>query len=537
MSTTSIGCCAERLPRVPLARWLSPRSKPERQSKRESCAHAATIPAPLSVISVLLCTGLLSLSVRADILIRDITLIDAINGSRPNSSLLIQGDRIASINPTPAEVSQDADIIEGGGRFLIPGLWDSHVHYTFDPEIETSMPALLLAHGVTSVRDTGGLLQNVTPWAAASARAPNQHPDYFFAGPLLDGAPPVYAGQAPGYPTISVTVDTPEVARSSVQELVASGASLIKAYEMLQVDVLAALVSEARSLNVPVTAHVPLLMSALDAARAGISSFEHLRNLEIDCSSKRDQWLSERRAMLSEGQDRPGHELRLDAHRAHRETSTLTLDWAHCQQVLAEHAALGVIHIPTLALILAVYEPFLSEPTWQQSFDLLPQGVAQDWRERVGPLNELFTRNAEGNPGRDAYLDWVKRTVSWMADKHMLMAGTDSPLLFMTPGVSLHKELEAMVSVGVTPLQALEAATLTPARYFSLAAQRGSIDEGKVADLVLLEADPLIDIRNTRRIAAVIRRGVTLDRQALDGLLTEARQRQQDSGVPLVHFE
>ena len=517
---------SEKLPREPFSRSRSPRSKPERQSKWWSCADAPAIPAHLSVISVLLGVGLLSLSARADTLIRDVTLIDAVNGSRADSSLLIQGDRIAAINPDPAEVPQDVSVLEGQGRFIIPGLWDAHVHYTFDPEIEASMPALLLAHGITSVRDTGGQLEKVAPWAAESARTPNRHPDYFFAGPLIDGAPPVYAGQAPGYPNISVTVDTPEAARTMVRELVASGASLVKAYEMLTPDVLAALVSEARSLNVPVTAHVPLLMSALDAAAAGISSFEHLRNLEIDCSSKRDHWLSERQALLLAGQDRPGNELRLDTHRAHREASSLTLDWALCQQVLTQHASLGVIHIPTLALILAVYEPFLAESTWQQTFDLLPERLAQDWRERAMTLDRLFTRNAEGNPGADAYLDWVKRTVSWMADKHMLMAGTDAPLLFMTPGASLHKELEAMVSVGVTPLQALEAATLTPARYFSQASQRGTIDEGKVADLVLLEANPLIDIGNTRRIAAVIRRGVTLDRVALDGLLSEVRQRQ-----------
>lgn len=126
--------------------------------------------------------------------------------------------------------------------------------------------------------------------------------------------------------------------------------------------------------------------------------------------------------------------------------------------------------------------------------------------------------------GLQDYLAWVKQVIAHLADDSMLMAGTDTPLWLMTPGYSLHKELEALVSAGLTPLQALEAATLTPARFFTLEGESGSIAPGQRANLVLLRSNPLEDIRNTRDIETVVRGGRVYDRIALDALLAQTRE-------------
>jgi imidazolonepropionase-like amidohydrolase len=461
------------------------------------------------------------------VLIDNVTLIDAVHGQRDGMRVLLSEGRIASVQPAAAVPPAAERVLDGSGHYLLPGLWDMHVHYSFDTALGPAMPAMLLAHGITAVRDTGGPLAEVLAWSRHASDRPLDTPAYYFSGPLLDGRPSVYDGSAPGYPNMSLSVSTPAEAAHQVDRLAAAGAALIKAYEMLQPDVFEAIIDQAANHGLPVTGHVPLGMTSAQVATAGIASLEHLRNLELDCSSQASVMLQERRDLLTRAGDSTGSDLRRQAHAAHRIPAIEALDWPRCVAMLEHHHARGVRHVPTLSLILSVYEKLHTGAEWRAGFDQLPHELRDDWLRSSEAMGKLFENDPEGDTGRAAYLAWVRRVVSWMADKHMLLAGTDTPLFFMTPGLSLHAELEAMVQAGLTPLQALEAATLSPARYFGLDGTAGSIGPGHRADLLLLSGNPLADIRHTRSIRAVIRGGHVHDRDDLDALLAEARSQKQ----------
>ena len=476
-------------------------------------ALAAALPGPASAGAA-----------ARDLLVADVTVIDPVQGRRPGMDVLIRGGRIEAVRPHGAQGVGGARLVDGRGRFLIPGLWDMHVHLSFDAEVSASMLSLFIAHGITAVRDTGGPLDAVLAWRRRAERATPQAPRVFVAGPLLDGVPTVYDGSAEGYPALSVAVTDPRRATAWVDALAARGVDFIKAYEMLDPATFRQVVARARRHGLPVAGHVPLTMSPAQASDAGLASIEHLRNVEIGCTASEGAMLDARRAMLAERGDAPGREVRRQAHAAHRLSAALSVDWARCERLLERMNRNGTRQVPTLALVRAVYEGFHAEPGWRASFDLLPPAARETWRASSERLGGLFAEDPAGNAGRAAYLAWVRSVVARLAGTHMIMAGTDTPIFFMTPGLSLHEELASLVGAGLTPAQALEAATLTPARFFGLEAEAGAVAPGFRADLVLLEADPLEDIRHTVRIGAVVRDGALLDRAALDAVLAAARQ-------------
>jgi len=191
------------------------------------------------------------------LLIRDVTVIDAVQGRRDGLDVVVGGDRITAVGvdvPAPAS----ARIIDGTGKVLIPGLWDAHVHLTFTPEITPVMFPLFIANGVTSVRDTGGRIDRVLPLRRTSRSGQVTAPRVFIAGPLLDGPHRVYDGASPFRPDISVGLANPEEAVREVDSLAIAGVDLIKAYEMLSPDVFAAIVARAADYGLLVTGHVPL---------------------------------------------------------------------------------------------------------------------------------------------------------------------------------------------------------------------------------------------------------------------------------------
>ncbi len=454
--------------------------------------------------------------------IENVPVIDAALGRREHMRVFIENDRIKSVSPVEGELVEDLQLVDGTGKFLIPGLWDTHVHLAYDAAVSPAMPALFLGNGVTYVRDTGGVADQVLGWKKWAEARPDSAPRVFVAGPLLDGEPTVYDGAAPGYPLLAETITTVEQAEARVDSLAASGVDLIKVYEMLQPEVFLAIIERAHEHGLPVTGHVPLLMSAEEVSLAGLNSIEHLRNLELSCSSEKEVMLKERREMMTDPGDTPGRTLRNQAHAAHRFKSTNSLDWEQCTEVLDLHRGNLTRHIPTLALVGSVFTAFHTQEDWRATFDYLPEDAKEQWLVLSEQRKDLFAGDPDGAESRAAYLEWIKRVVAYLADDGMLMAGTDTPIFFLTPGFSLHKELEYLVDSGLTPMQALESATLTPARYFGLEQTMGSISPGMNADLVLLNADPLEDISNTQTIDTVIRGGRVYDRDALDQMLAGA---------------
>ena len=428
--------------------------------------------------------------------ITNVTVIDAANGVRENQTVVFDGDEILAVQPAETD-SSVAETIDGTGKFLIPGLWDFHVHLSYDDRFVDMMPLQFLSYGVTSVRDTGGLMRKMLP-IVEKMRAPDAiAPRVFFAGPLLDGNFVVYDGV--GRPEIGTRNATPDDARATIRSLKEQGVDFIKIYEMVSPAVFEAMVETANELGLPMDSHVPLSMRA-SIAGPSVDSMEHLRNIEMDCASNSPELHETRLELLKNPEGLLGAELRASLHTLQRMPAIAAYDEARCDQTLA--ALTSTTQIPTLRLMGLSLAPPFARDDWEDALSRVREDVREDWTVRAAEM--------AANPVEEfiAYGEWGLFLVGRMHEKGIpVAAGTDTPILLSVPGYSLHSELDYLVRAGLSPLEALRSATMRPAEWFSLEDEMGTIDAGKVADMVLLNADPLDDINNTKRISIVVSKG------------------------------
>ena len=454
----------------------------------------------------------------ADIKFQNINVIDAKQGLQENMTVLVKDNRIlkvakaADMAPTGAKQT-----VVGTGKYLIPGLWDAHVHLVFTEGLESSMFRLFLAHGITSIRDTGGQLPLVLPEREKARKDPKNAPRVMVAGPLLDGKPTVYDGSTPQNPHLGIGAGTVAEAEKNADEMIAAQVDLLKAYEMLTPEAFKAILAKGKEAGVSVTGHVPLSMDVVEASDAGMRSMEHMRNLEFACSADWKELLEKRQKMLFDGKAEIGSTLRRNIHKAQRSHAVANQDATRRTEVLKHLADNGTWQIPTFSIMTAFSERFITRPDWLQSFTFLPAEIRESWTKNA----VAFARNTPVDEASKAYGKWMFDMVGHMQKAGVeIMAGTDCPIFYLTPGYSLHEELALLVKAGMTPLEAIGAATIKPAAYFKLEKELGLIKAGMFADLVLLDANPLEDIRNTLKIDAVVRDGKFHDRAALDVLLT-----------------
>jgi hypothetical protein len=425
--------------------------------------------------------------------------------------VLIDNGRIIDIvDSDTAPKTPATEQIDANGQYLIPGLWDFHVHFTFDKRFTDAMAGLFLYHGITNVRDTGGLLEDLLPVVDTLRSAGSNAPKIWYSGPLLDGKDVVYDGV--NFPGLGIANPTPEAARTNIAEIHAAGASFLKIYEMVTPEVFAAIVDEAGIRNLPIDGHVPLSMRARDVAPQ-VQSLEHLRNYEMDCVSDPELWLAARQAELANVGNEPGNVLRSRLHTLQRLTAIIAEDPAVCAETT--EALKATITVPTLRMnSMDLYVPF-SRDDFDRAMDLIPASVSEEWRNARDALA------AAEEPVDTTFAEWsLRRTGELHAAGAPIAAGTDTPIGWSIPGYSLHTELEQYVEVGMTPLEALHSATVKPAEFFGLENEMGQIKAGAVADAVLLNANPLEDITATRSVEAVINRGVLLTREQLSQLVT-----------------
>ena len=435
----------------------------------------------------------------------NVTVIDAVNGVRENQSVIFDGDEITAVQSADTEVSA-AEIIDGTGQYLIPGLWDFHVHLSYDDRFTASMPEQFLSWGITSVRDTGGLMHKMLPIIESMRAEGAVAPRVWFAGPLLDGQYVVYDGD--DRPEIGVQNATPEQARETVRDLKEQGVDFIKVYEMVSPDVFEALVETANELDLPIDSHVPLALRASTAGPA-VDSIEHLRNIEMDCASNSPELHEERMERMRNPDGLSGFELRSSLHSLQRLPAIANYDQERCDQVIA---ALGeTTQVPTLQLYSTGIVPPYTRSDWDAALDQLPAAATEDWRR--------ITDERRDNPPAEVDTTFAEWGLFLTGRAHAagvpIGAGTDTPIGLSPPGYSLHMELDFLVRAGLSPIDALAAATVRPAEYFSLQDEMGTIDVGKVADLVLLDGNPLEDIANTKSISLVISKGVAYESEAL----------------------
>lgn len=447
------------------------------------------------------------------VVIQNITTIDTVNGVNENRDVVIREGKIIHVGETEdLSAIDNIEIIDGSGKYLIPGLWDTHVHFSYNEDLTPAMFDLFLIYGITSVRDTGAEIGYVKEWKDRAISNPLEAPRVMIAGPLLDGMPNVYDGSSPGRPLLSEGYATVDAVREGIYRLDSIGVDLLKAYEMLTPEQFREVTRLGNELGLKVTGHVPLSMDVISASNAGLNSMEHLRNLELSSASNSDELLEERRQMLIDGKDDEGGDLRSRIHSAQRERAIQNYDDQKNDEVLSVLAQNETWQIPTLALNLGATELHYTEAGWLETFSYLPQVVEDEWRESAAARAD-----SEVTPFRVQQSDWLLNMAGKIHRAGIeIMAGTDTPIGLLTPGKSLHRELQLLVEAGLTPMEALKTATLNPARYFGMEDELGSIEEGMWADLIMLNSNPLEDIRNTEEIHTVIRQGNVLNPDRLN---------------------
>lgn len=454
-----------------------------------------------------------------DLLVSNVTVIDSATEPQVANVLIDHGEIVdvipgeAADSPTTQPLIDRAKRhIEGAGKYLIPGLWDFHVHFTYDERFSDSMGDLFLYHGITSVRDTGGLLEKLLPVVDDLRGNGRVSPDVWFSGPLLDGPSVVYDGDH--RPGLGIANATPAEARRNIAEIHAAGASFLKIYEMVSPEIFAAIVEEASQRNLPIDAHVPLTMLAREVAPK-VQSLEHLRNYELDCITDREAKRNERVSIMQNAGDTPGANLRSQLHGLQRMAAIEAEDTNVCAQ--STEALTNTMSVPTLRLNTLRTMPPMQRADFEPALSLIPLDVREEWLMLIASLNN------ETQQPDTTMTDWsLRRTGELHRAGAPIAAGTDTPIGLSIPGYSLHTELQRLVAAGLSPQEALDSATLRPAEFFSIEDKLGLIRPGYTADLILLSANPLENIGNTRAVELVLKGGKVVNRQQLHQRLSES---------------
>lgn len=448
--------------------------------------------------------------------IENINTIDAKSGLNTEMTVVVQDNKIVRVAKTSdLTLSSKNKIIDGAGKYLIPGLWDAHIHFAFIEEMAPSMFDLFLGYGVTSVRDTGGRIEFVKAWKDKADSDPKNAPRVKIAGPLIDGTPHVYDGSSPTFPPLGVPVADENATIAMVEKLDSIGVDLLKAYEMLTPEKFKTITKMARQKGLKVTGHVPLSMDVISVSNAGLNSIEHFRNLETSVVANWEELLAERREILKNKDQKTGGALRSSLHNLQRYDAIKRTDSTTLYKVLNVLKENDTWQIPTLMLNhLSAYGGF-QDAEYREKFKALPQEIQEEWDMLIDKIAEM--------PVSENTLNFERWAMKMVGKMHKMgipfMAGTDAPIRFQVPGNSLHGELKLYVEAGMSPLEALKTATLLPATYFNLQDELGLIEEKMIADLVILDANPLEDIENTQKINAVIKDGHLMNRNHLDQLL------------------
>ena len=440
---------------------------------------------------------------RASLAITEVNVIDVEHGRALGPrTVIVEGGRIVSVAP-PREAVVPAGAVRanGRGKFLIPGLVDMHVHLfnlsSRRPPSDWAFP-LFVANGVTAVREMradAASIQQIRQWHRELERGTLIAPRIVAAGLVAHGK-------------------SPSEAALQVNAAADAGADFIKVFSGVPAANWRAIVAAAAARALPVAGHVPAGVSLTAAASAGQRSSEHLMQAYEACSGSEAEWLSTR------------HDLHGDALETKRDAQEARVlaafDAGSCRHTSKALAVAGQAQVPTLVLANADDLPSNGAPS-----------ADPRWRYLRADERDRWTRLLAAYKAEDAALAkrrWpvARQIVATMQEAGVpILTGTDTPMPGIYPGYSLHEEMALLVSAGLPAREALKAATFAPAQFLGLTATEGSVATGRRADLVLLDADPLQDIRNTQRIRAVVLDGRLITREAIDAMLAMAARAQK----------
>jgi len=390
------------------------------------------------------------------------TLIDGTGKpATPNAVVLIEGDRIVAAGPrSTIKIPDGAKIVDLTGKFLLPGLWDMHAHF-----YQTELGPTYLAAGITTVRDVGNDTEVATALRDAAKEKRGLGPRMLLAG-YIDG-------KNEGH-SFDVEVETPEEARAAVQRYKDAGYEQIKIRDNVKLETLKVICAEAHRLGMTVTGHVPEGMNALQAVEAGMDQLSHLNYVLTGFFPKRDR-------------SSPPVTINLNARNV---TNALNFFKEHGTVIDPTEAVLELMLRP-MNMPIETFEPGVTKVPAEMKVQINKKGQAADQAEGLRMVLDVFLKiigalHKAGVP---------------------IVAGSDVGV----PAHTLHRELELYVKAGLTPLEAIQAATIVPARVMKLDAEVGSIEPGKRADLVVLDANPLDNISNIRKLRFVVTQGRLFD--------------------------
>lgn len=431
----------------------------------------------------------------------DVAARDSRRALKPDQSVVVTGDRITAVGGN-VRIPDEAHVIDASGKYLIPGLWDMNVIAT------VTVYPFYVVNGVTGVRDIG----SPSPIAALldlrrrAAEGRLVAPRIVATGRPLDGP-------FPGRPHHTSVADE-AAARQGVVTLKQSGADFVMLFTMLPREAYFAAVDEAKKQNIPFVGSVPYSVNVAEVSNAGQQSIERLVTMLPSCSNRAEEIIGNYAEVLRAPTARP------QGFRVPIQTLVETYDTKRAAALFSLLAKNGTFVTPMLNHWANVHLDFKKDHDDDPRMKYLLPPLKQYWDSSLGRFEKEFEQSRESAEAvMQKLLEMVKAMDSACVS---LLAGTGTPgHPFEWPGFSLHEELEWLVETGLTPLEALQTATLNPARFLGRAKELGTIERGKLADLVLLDGNPLEDIRNTQRVAAVVANGRYMDKPELQRMLSE----------------
>lgn len=437
-------------------------------------------------------------------MIKHATVVDGTDGPpQCDVSVVLVGDRIVYVG-VHAVVPDGAKVVDARGKFVIPGLWDMHTHYAYSEDI---FIPLHIANGVTGIREMWGY-----PEVFAVHRKIESGqllgPRMEIAGSLTDGPNSVWAPMA-------TVVSNEAEARAAAQQAKIDGGHFIKAYSYLAADTLTALIDEGRKIGLPTAGHLPWRLPAGPTSDAGMRCFEHLYGMPISTSYRQDDILRK----LTETQIDPANPRAFyNTARELDRQATLTHDRAKAARLYEKFARNGTWQSPTLTVLRVMSSPadtFTGDPRLKY----IPADLKAYWADVI---KVWAPKTPEQIAQQRDFLEFRQHMVATMDRAGVgIIGGTDCGNPYTLPGFGAHDELSLLVDSGLTPKRALQTMTRDVARFLGKEHAMGTVTAGKVADLVVLDADPLRDIRNSTKVHAVVARGRLITKEQRQKILAD----------------